>query len=130
MVDEEEEEIPLHKELQIKQRRDLAFLRATNSKPTICMSHLNVTSPTSPHTRLSLPLSIINDPLAEILPMNLNLDEHFDHMDLDIPHTSPTPECVIEPILKPIEIPIETAPTPSIQPIVAHPIEEMTHIAP
>ena len=75
--DEEEEESPLCKELQNRQRRDLAFLRATNSKPTIGTSHLNVTSPTSPHTHLSLSLPIINDPLDEILQMNLNLDEHL-----------------------------------------------------
>ena len=63
--------------------------------------------------------------------MNLNLDEHFDHMDLDIPHISPTPERIIEPILKPIETPIELAPTSLVvQPIVTHPNKESTHREP
>ena len=65
------------------------------------MHFLSSTTPSSPHTHLSLPLPIINDPLDEILPMNLYLDEHFDHMDLDIPHLSPTPNRITEPILKP-----------------------------
>ena len=50
---------------------------------------MNITSPSSPHTHLSLPLPIINDPLDEILPINLNLDEHFDHIDLEMPNISP-----------------------------------------
>ena len=130
-VFEEEEESPLHKELQTKQRRDPTFLKPTNFEPAIGTSHLKITSPTSPHTHLSLPLPIINVSLDEILPtMNLNLDEHFEHMDLDIPHISPTTECIIKPILKPTKTPIEPAPTPSLQPIITLPIEESTHREP
>ena len=52
--------------------------------------------------------------------MNLNLEEHFDHLDLEIAHISPALEIVIEPILKPIE----PAPTPLLQPIITHPMEK------
>ena len=86
-----------------------------------------ITTPSSPHTHLSLlPLLIINDPLDEILPMNPNLEEHFDQLDLEIPHISPTREHVTKPILKPIE----PAPTPSLQLVVIHPIEKPTHKEP
>ena len=82
------------------------------------MQSLNITSPSSPHTYLSLPLPIINDPPDKILSMNLNLEEHFDHLNLEKSHISPIPNLVIEPILKPIE----PTPTPSPQPTITHPI--------
>ena len=46
------------------------------------MQPLSITTPSSPHTHLSLLLPIIDDTLDEILPMNLNLEEHFDNLDL------------------------------------------------
>ena len=94
------------------------------------MSHLKITSLASLDTHLSLPLHIINNPLDEVLPLNLNLDEHSKHMDLDIPHISPTLECIIEIILKPIEKPIELAPTPSFESIITHSTQESTHREP
>ena len=94
------------------------------------MPFLNVTSPSSPHTHLSLPLPVINDPLDEVLPLNLNLDEHFEHMDLDIPHISSTPKRTSNITLHPIEKPIEPAHTPSLSPIITLPIEESTHRKP
>ena len=75
--EEEEEEIPLRKELGTKQNRDPKFLKATTSEPAIGTHSLSFEVPSSPHTHLSLPLPIINDPLDEIMPMNLNLKEHF-----------------------------------------------------
>ena len=48
----EEEESPLCKKLQTKQRGDPTFLRITNLEPTIGMSHLQITSPTSPSTQI------------------------------------------------------------------------------
>ena len=97
---EEEEGSPLHKELRTKQRRDPALLKATHSEPTMGMSRLVISSPTSPHTHHSLPLPIIDDPLEEVIPLNINLNDHF---DLDIPHISPTPERTNDIILHPIE---------------------------
>ena len=94
------------------------------------MSYLNVTSPTSPHTHLSLPLPIINDPLDEILPLNLDLEELFEHMDLDIPHISPTPKCTNEFLLHLIEKPIELACKPSLSTIITLPTKESTHREP
>ena len=79
---------------------------------------------------LSLSLPIINDPLDEILPMTQNLEEHFDHLDLEIPHISPRLKHVTKPILKPIETPIERTPTLSLQPTITNPIEKPTHKAP
>ena len=119
----EEEGSPLHKELRTKQRRDPTFLKATNSEPTMGMSCLVISSPTSPCTHLSLPLPIINDPLEEVIPLNVNLNEHF---DLDIPHISPTPECTTELILHPTRKIVEHAQTPSLQPIVTLSTQETT----
>ena len=87
------------------------------------MSHLVISSPTSPCTHHSLPLPIINDPLEEVIPLNLNLNEHF---DLNIPHISPTPKRTSEIILHPIEKIVEPAQTPSLQPIVTLSTQETT----
>ena len=46
--------------------------KVTTPELAIGMQTLNITSPYSPHTHLSLPLPIINDPLDEIF-VNLNL---------------------------------------------------------
>ena len=74
-----------------------------------------ISSPTSPCTHFSSPLLNINDPLDEVIPLNLNLNEHF---DLDIPHISPTPERTSEITLHPTNKIIEPTQTPSLQPIV------------
>ena len=42
--EEEEEETALHKELQTKQTRDLTFLKATTSKPSILECHITLFS--------------------------------------------------------------------------------------
>ena len=117
----------MHKELQTKRNRDPKFLKTTTSEPAVGTHSLSFVVPSSPHTHLSLPLPTINDPLDEILPMSLNLEELFDHLDLDIPHISPTLEHITEPILKPIEETIEPTPTPSLQPIITHLVEETTN---
>ena len=105
---EEEEGSPLRKELHTKQRRDPDLLKATHSKPTMSTSHLVISSPASPHTHHSLPLPIIDDPLDEVIPLNLNLNDHF---DLDIPHISPTPKRTNDIILHPIDKMVEPAQT-------------------
>ena len=115
--------MPLCKELQTKQRRDPALLKATHSEPTMGTSHLVISSPPSPHTHQSLPLPIIDDPLDEVIPLNLNLNDHF---DLDIPHISPTPERTNDIILHPIEKMVEPAQTPSLTPIITLPTQETT----
>ena len=58
-----------------------------------------------------------------MIPLNLNLDEHF---DLDIPHISPTPERTTELILHPTEKIVEPAQTSSLQPIVTLSTQEIT----
>ena len=121
--EEEEEGLPLRKELRTKRRRDPAFLKTTHSEPTMGTSHLVISSPTSPHTHHSLPLPIINDPLDEVIPLNLNLNDHF---DLDIPHISPTLERTNDIILQPTEKMIEPAQTPSLTPIITLPTHETT----
>ena len=62
--------------------------------------------------------------------MNLNLEEHFDHLDLEIPHISPTIDHINQSILKPTKKPIEHVPTPSLQPTITHPIKKPTHKEP
>ena len=111
-------------------------------KKRSCFSHSNqlqtcngyitliTSSPTSPCTHLSLPLPIINDPLDEVLLLNLNLGEHFEHMDLDIPHSSSTLECTSNIMLHPSDKPIELAQTPSLSPMITLPIEQSTHKEP
>ena len=125
--EEEEEGSPLCKELHPKQRRDRTFLKATNSEPAMGTPHLLISSPTAPHTHLSSPLPIINDPLDEVLSLNLNLDEHFEHMDLDISHISPTLEHTNEIILHPTKKFVEPVYTPSFSPIITFPTKESTH---
>ena len=113
--EEEEEGSSLRKELHTKQRRDPAFLKTTNFEPTMGTSHLVISSPTSPWTHHSLPLPIIDDPLDEVIPLNLNLNDNF---DLDIPHISPTPEHTNNIILHPTQNIVEPAETPSLSPII------------
>ena len=86
-------------------------------------SCLAISSPTSPHTHHSLPLPIINNPLDEVIPLNLNLNDHF---DLDIPHISPTPKHTSNIILHPTKKTIELAQTPSPSPIITLPTHETT----
>ena len=125
--EEEEEESLLCKELHTKQRRDPTFLIATNSELAMGTLHLHISSPTSPCTHLSSPLPIINYPLDEVLPLNLNLDEHF---DLDIPHISPTTERTSDIMLHPTDRSIEPTQTPSLSPIITLPTQPSTYKEP
>ena len=81
-------------------------------------SCLVISSPTSPYTHHLLPLPIIDDPLEEVIPLNLKLNDHF---DLDIPHISPTPERTNDIILHPREKIMEPAQTSSLSPIITLP---------
>ena len=91
------------------------FSQSNHFELAMGTSHFIITSP-SPHTHLSLPLPTINDPLDEILSMNLNLEEHFDNLNLEKPHIAPTPKYTNEPTLKPIETHIGSALPPLFSP--------------
>ena len=71
----------------------------------------SISSPTSTCTHHALPLPIINDPLEEVIPLNLDLNEHF---DLDVPHISPTLERTSEISLHPTDKILEPVHTPSL----------------